>query len=273
MGGHRGVECATTTSYENNMKALQNEHAKNRVRRVVTREIKRVRKNGSVRFTTLFHDNFDHEREVAKAVPDVSIVSLNRDGGRAAMMQGQEVSRRHMVRKGTLGTVHDKGVEVAKEDYHVVWYDFCTLKNSWDGLLHGLERLDPYSSVAFVTFSVFARGWDYSQTLVDKWGFMTTPEDMAEKVIQSVRDEAKSRGFELFYRYVYTVRGGRMLTVGLRGAHLDENPHMRHIIAASDMLRNAGVPASEIAKHFGSTSKIAGINRAATCRKRRLSTK
>ena len=250
------------------MMTIRETATKEKVRKRITREVRRLSKKGKVQFTTLFDGDFSHEEGIFQTCSNVRVVSVNR--AHAVVNAATPLNKYHRVIRKTLGTERDWGMEKA-DCPHVIWFDFCRLLECWDGFFHALKRMDKKTDTAFATFSAIPRGWKKRKTrkwLESRFGEITSPESMAELIIEAAKREARKLGFKVIYKEVYTVKAGRMITVGFRrGSHkIDESEKYVAAIDAAEKMRQAGLKASDIVKLFGDSRKVAGLFRAATCR-------
>ena len=195
----------------------------------------------------------------------------------------------------------DKNHEAVTADIHhfpmksgtkLIWFDYCSLVPCWESFFETVKEKVNKNSTFFVTFGALPRAvalarpkWKRENKIFSQ----ATPDALANELFRLAAKKCRAMGWVPFYGVKYTVRGGKMITMGFRRAKFSRELGMVKLIEIENETPStpkkktdfdatygkmveaiqvlAGVDTGLIKKFFGTSANIAGLRRAATVRR------
>ena len=191
--------------------------AKTKVRNYITDHASKIEKPLII---TLCEESVTHEKSLLKSCKDAFVCSLNFNPENARRIE--RLGSKHLVvNKDIFQYVKDTSLSERKR---LIWYDFCALKECWDGFFESVSTLRR-DDVFYVTFCIRPRSWNrgkmadwrHERGIVQQFhdGKKMTDMDATTKGFYSnLRKRMFKLNWKPFYAVSYKTRGSRMITVG-----------------------------------------------------------
>jgi len=273
------------------MNTIRTTQAKFIVQRAITKQAAAMYQDKKpLHVVTLCDSDTHHEEQLRKACPNAKISSLNLNPKLT-----KATKRLDNLHEVATGNIHDYPIESGRK---LIWFDYCALVPCWDGFFESVAKVNS-DSTFYVTFGSLIRAIRKSPWL-KKNKIKIHGETKQERADNFARDifalvcrRVRRMGWVPFYSVSYTVRAGRMVTVGFRRKNGNErglyklneianenaNPRVARNKNANDfdltyskmveaVKKLDGVDINQIKDYFGNSKKIAGLRRAATVRKK-----
>ena len=242
-------------------------------------------------FTTLCDDNLYQEQHINRILPNVLTISVNKDVEKINSLrknthkaffkncyQNKTIPNMYLYKGNIISkSVFDLPYKLTgrKGINKVYWFDYCSTVNVYNDTFGYIDTLHKCGhNTIFLTFSLMTRVISNTDKYKKLFGYDAndTLEEGSDKMLLDINTKMTKMGYELIETFVYTVNGGKMITVGYRNPFTKkqkEQQAFNHTIDFQKNLFNVGYSSIGVANQFakyGNIKAVGGLSKAKTMR-------